>query len=247
MSFKRIYKRRTLIVAMDAEEIKLGDWHRMLFGESPPLYLLEVVLRVAIIYVLILVAMRSLGKRMTAEVGRTEIVARVSLAAAVGLTIQRPQRGILGSAVIALVIVLVGRWLALLAFKHPRFEKAFQGNYAALVKDGILNLPLMKRTRITRESLNAALRGENVRHLGQVKRFYLEANGKFSLISATNEVPGLSVIPEWDLELQQRQQQTDIEVCKSCGSKWDPSLDHCTGCRGVQKERALLLPKDPGE
>src|SRR4028118_1918930 len=97
---------------MKEDQIKWGDWQRILFGEAPPAYLLEVVVRVAIIYILVLLAMRLLGKRMTAKVSRSELVARVSIAAAVGLPIQRPNRGLLGAAAVVFVIVFVGRLLS---------------------------------------------------------------------------------------------------------------------------------------
>lgn len=226
---------------MKPEDIKWGDWNRILFGESPPAYLLEVVVRVAIIYILILIAMRSLGKRMTAEVSRAELVARVSIAAAVGLPIQRPERGLLGTAVVAVIIVFVGRWLAAIAFRSHRFEKAYQGYYATLVCDGVLDRQRMKKVRITQERLFAALRSESVRHLGQVKRFYIEANGEFSLVYAEDEQPGLSVIPEWDTEMRQRHQQTDVLLCKDCGQSWKENSGKCGHCGGKERETGVLV------
>jgi uncharacterized membrane protein YcaP (DUF421 family) len=227
---------------MKADEIKWADWHRILFGESPPAYLLEVVVRVAIVYLLILIAMRVMGKRMTAEISRAELVARVSLAAAVGLPIQRPNRGLLGATVIVIVIVAIGRLLASISFKNPRFEKTYLGYYATLVKDGVLDVQRMKKIKITKERLFAALRSEGIRHLGQVKRFYIEANGKFSFVKEKDEKPGLSVIPSWDTELRLRQQQTDKKMCSSCGYTWNDSLRRCTNCGKEKSESAVLLP-----
>jgi uncharacterized membrane protein YcaP (DUF421 family) len=227
---------------MNKADMKFGDWHRILFGESPPLYLLEVVVRVAVIYLLIQVAMRLFGKRMTAQVSRTERVARVSLAAAVGLTIQRPSRGILSSIVIITVIVLVGRWLAHLAFKSRKFEIAYQGYDATLVKDGVLNLGSMLKIRITKERLYAELRGKGIRHLGQVKRLYMEANGDFSIVENEKEIPGLAIIPGWDHEMCSRQQKTAELVCKNCGAKGSKSAGTCNHCNGTAFEPAILLP-----
>lgn len=226
---------------MDSKDIKLNDWHRILFGESPPAYLLEVVVRVGVVYVLILIAMRLLGKRMTAKVSRAELVARVSLAAAVGLPIQRPNRGLLGPAIIAIIIVAVSRLLSSIAFGSQGFEKAYQGKYAALVADGIIDIKQMRRIRITKERLFAALRSEGVRHLGQVKRFYIEANGEFSLVCAKDERPGLCVIPVWDSELRQRQRLTNDSVCSTCGTVMTSGNDKCVNCKSSAVEKAVLL------
>lgn len=225
---------------MKGDDLKFGDWHRILFGEAPPAYLLEVVVRVAIIYLLIQICMRLLGKRMTAEVSRTERVARVSLAAAVGLTIQRPSRGILSALVIVTVIVVVGRLLAKLAYNRRWFEKSYQGLDAVLVKDGVVDYKRMLNIRITKERLFAELRGEGIKHLGQVKRLYMEANGDFSIIKNEKETPGLSIIPEWDNDLLNRQQQTEMQVCKNCGVECNQSADRCNVCNNSKFEPAIL-------
>jgi uncharacterized membrane protein YcaP (DUF421 family) len=227
---------------MKEDQIKWGDWQRILFGEAPPAYLLEVVVRVAIIYILVLLAMRLLGKRMTAKVSRSELVARVSIAAAVGLPIQRPNRGLLGAAAVVFVIVFVGRLMSSIVYRSNRFEHSYQGYYAILVRDGVLDYQRMKKIRITPERLYAELRSDGVRHLGQVKRMYMEANGDFSIVRSKEEKPGLSVIPEWDTELRERQKQTDLAVCKRCGQEWKIDSDECDLCNEQEKEFAFLLP-----
>jgi uncharacterized membrane protein YcaP (DUF421 family) len=232
---------------MKEGEIKFGDWQRIFFGEAPPTYLLEVVVRVAIVYLLIQTSMRLLGKRMTAGISRTERVARVSLAAAVGLTIQRPTRGILSAIVIAIVIVVVGRWLAQLAYNRRWLEKAYQGRDATLIKNGVMDVARMLKIRITKERLFAELRSEGIRHLGQVKRFYIESSGDFSILKNEEDKPGLSVIPEWDIELRQRQQQTDLEVCENCGIEWTNDVDACKHCGSKTKDTAILLVDKTGK
>lgn len=197
-------------------------------------------MRVAIVYLIILIAMRFMGKRMVAEVGRADIVARVSLAAAIGLPIQRPGRGLLVALVIVAVIVGVGRLLAWMAFKNKTFEKTFQGNYAPLVADGVIDRQRLNKVRITKERLFAALRAENIRHLGEVERLYMEANGEFSLVEKKGSEPGLSVIPQWDGELRDRQQRTGILLCKECGSIWKEGAGGCFHCGGKEQEAAVI-------
>ena len=49
--------------------IQLTDWHRILAGGTPWEFLLEVVLRAAFTYLLLMVAMRLPGKRVAAYRG----------------------------------------------------------------------------------------------------------------------------------------------------------------------------------
>ncbi|MBE9463450.1 DUF421 domain-containing protein [Dyadobacter subterraneus] len=228
---------------MKKEDIHIGDWDRILFGEGPPAYLLEVVVRVALVYLLIFISIRFMGKRLIAEMARADLVARVSLAAAVGLAIQRPGRGILVSAVIVMVIIFVGRLLAVLVFKNRHFESAFQGKYSTLVNDGVIDIKLINKLLITKERLFAALREENIRHLGQVQRFYMEADGKFSLVSQENPAPGLSIIPEWDPGLRESQQKSDTQLCSTCGTLQTTNPIVCIHCGNNHWEPAIYLPK----
>ncbi|WP_187263510.1 DUF421 domain-containing protein [Pontibacter beigongshangensis] len=83
---------------------------RILLGkELPWLFLLEVVLRVFFIYLLIMLCMRLMGKRMAAQLSNLEMSALVSLAAAVGVPILAPERGLLPAVIIALVVVVIQR------------------------------------------------------------------------------------------------------------------------------------------
>ncbi|HEY0742788.1 MAG TPA: hypothetical protein VGD40_15065 [Chryseosolibacter sp.] len=66
---------------MKPEQIYLWDWERILLGEVPPAFLLEIVLRIIVVYLILTVAMRILGKRMAAQLTRNELAAMVSLAA----------------------------------------------------------------------------------------------------------------------------------------------------------------------
>jgi hypothetical protein len=61
--------------------IQLTDWHRILAGGTPWEFLLEVVLRAAFTYLLLLVAMRLLGKRVAAQLTLFELSMVVTMAA----------------------------------------------------------------------------------------------------------------------------------------------------------------------
>lgn len=229
---------------MNKEDIHFGDWQRILFGDGPPLYLLEVVVRVAIIYAVILISMRMLGKRMTAEVSRAEIVARVSLAAAVGLPIQRSSYGLLEGIIIAIIIVIVGRAFAIWAYRSTKFEQAFQGTYTLLIKDGVMNLKKLRTVRISKERLFASLRQDGIRQLGQVARFYMEPSGEFSLVCAAKEKPGLSIIPDCDKELRNRQPVSDQMVCNACGDDKNDMDQSCKNC-GTTKNATAYITHRP--
>jgi uncharacterized membrane protein YcaP (DUF421 family) len=201
---------------MNPDEIKLSDWQRILVGEAPFSFYLELVMRAFIIFVLLCVSMRLMGRRMAAQINRIEMIALFSLAAAIGVPLQAPDRGILPAFVIAFVVISIGRLVARTSFGNQRFEAIVEDNYAVLVKDGEIEMKKIKKT-LTIQRLFAQLRSEGIWQLGEVERLYFEANGSFSLVRAAKPRPGLSIIPLYDEELLSEKKFAPVKVCEKCG------------------------------
>lgn len=219
---------------MKQEDIKLWDWSRILVGEVPPAFLVEIVFRIAIVYIILMVSMRFIGKRMSAQSTRNELAALVSLAAAIGVPILAPDRGVLPAVVIAIVVVVICRVTAQWSARNQKFESISQGSLDILVEDAVMNVKAMTKTRISKERILAELRSEKVKHLGEVKRLYMEANGEFTMIKEQHPRPGLPVIPEFDGDFLKQLKLNGVLVCHSCGSR-NPSGDSSLTCGNCGK------------
>ncbi|SDE80364.1 Protein of unknown function [Dyadobacter soli] len=216
---------------MKKEDIYFGDWQRMFVGDVPGGFYWEVVLRIAVIYIVLMVSMRLMGKRMASQLSRNEMIALVSLAAAIGVPLQAPDRGILAAVVIAVVVVLVQQSLARLATRNQRFESATQGDLTILIADSRLDLKNMKVSGITKEKAFSQLRSNGIRHLGEVKRLYFEADGSFTLIRNADVPPGLGILPESDTEfVRQVCRPVSAHVCRRCGYALTQGLGPCEKC-----------------
>lgn len=217
---------------MKPEEIILSDWQRILFGEVPAAFFLEVVIRTVFIFLLLITSMRLLGRRMAAQLNRTEMVAMFSLAAAIGVPLQAPDRGLLPAVVIAVVVVLVGRLLARLTLKSQSFQASVEDDLAILANDGVLDLQTIKVTRLSVERVLAQLRSERVRHLGEVRRLYIESNGSFSLVKEAAPSYGLSVLPAFDQAFVDEQTKAAEKVCGVCGNRQEKNAakETCGNC-----------------
>ncbi|MEJ7560620.1 MAG: YetF domain-containing protein [Pedobacter sp.] len=199
-------------------EIKFSDIHRILIGDVPYHFYLEVIFRVAFIYLILMVSLRLMGKRMSTQLGRNEMAAVTSLAAAIGVPLMSPDRGLLPAVVIAAVIITFQILIAKKASTNKKFESFTQDKYNMLVKDGVLDTKAMMSTRVSRDRVFSQLRSESISNLGEVKRLYFEAGGSFSILAAENPKPGLSVLPEWDVDMSSDMHQSvDQEICGYCG------------------------------
>ena len=230
---------------MKPEEIKLTDWSRILFGPVPAEFYIELIIRGVLVYALLMVSMRLLGKRMATQISRLELAAMVSLASAIGVPMLSQTNGILPAFIIAFIIVAITRLISLISTKSEKFESSTHGDLDTLVRDGVMRLNIMKRVRITRERLFAQLRSENFDHLGKVKRVYMEANGSFTLIQNEERQPGLLVLPEWDEPfIHEKVTQTNIAICRNCGEKKPGSHNDgvvkCTNCGASDWTKAVV-------
>lgn len=224
---------------MKPEEIHINDWLRILIGEVPFAFFIELIIRALIVYLILLVSMRLMGKRMSSQLSRNELAALVSLAAAVGIPLMAPDRGLLPAVVIAAVLVMVQRLIAKKSFDDEKFEAYTQGNISTIVIDGVIDMKELNKLSLSHERLLAQLRCKNVMHLGTVSRFYMESGGTFTLINNPDPKPGLPIMPPWDTELTNRyfKQEKDVKICMQCGypkRKTSGDQAQCPNC-GLKK------------
>ena len=224
------------------EKIIPFDINRMLFGDAPPEFLIEVFFRGLALYLFMLFIMRYLGKRMAGELTVTEMVLMVTLGGSVAVAIQVPEGGVLMGFVVLTCALLFERGLSWITIKSPRFENLSQGEMSVLVKDGVLQVNKMKDNRITRQQVFATLRGEKVHQLGMVERLYLEAGGTFSVYQkAGDPPPGLAVLPADDTDMiASLKKAPGVTVCSNCGYPSPEAATPCIECAETSREEAVL-------
>lgn len=214
-------------------DISLRDWHRIIIGEVQSGILYEVILRTVVVYIILMVSMRLMGKRMASQISRLELTAMISLAAAIGVPVLSPEQGLIPAVIIAAVVVFVQRLISSKNLKSKKFERITIGDVSIMVKDGVFQKDLMNKALISNERLQAQMRHEKVVHSGEIFRLYLEADGSFSTIKAENPVPGLGLIPAFDQDFFDLMlEKTDIRICANCGLKAneDQKRFKCTSC-----------------
>jgi uncharacterized membrane protein YcaP (DUF421 family) len=226
---------------MKKEEIHLADIKRILFGLAPPEFLLEVFVRSIIIFIVLLLVIRLLGKRMSGQLTIMEMAVMLTLGAIVAVPMQMPDRGILQGVVLLVCIAFFQRGISWLGVVSGKIEDITQGKASMLVKNGVLQLHEMKKVRVSHQQLFSELRQKNIFNLGVVDRVYMEACGMFSIFQSEDQKPGLAILPPDDQEILQIKEtafskenskvglmaccncgnikpKTDQKACENCGS-----------------------------
>lgn len=230
---------------MKKEEIFLRDIGRILFGQAPPLFLLEVLLRIVIIYLVAIAVLRMLGKRMSGQLTIAELGIMVLLGAIIAPPAQEPGRGIFLGITILTCVIILHSTMTWLEFKYLKVERLVHGHMSLLVKDGVLQLAEMKKSNVPHQQLYTELRAKKIYNLGQVKRVYLEACGIFSVYTETERKnPGLPLFPKADKAILETAERAPdgLMACKNCGTvvKDIDKNKHCDACHFGDWTPAIL-------
>lgn len=203
---------------MERDAIELGDWQRILFGKAPLTFMAEVFLRTLCIYIVLIIALRLLGKRMNGQLTISELGIMITLGAIVAVPMQAPDRGLLPGILLLGCVLVMQRGLSWLTQKSRVIRRVTRGSTSLLVKDGCLNLQAMREARVSQAQLFGTLRSKAIRHLGQVRRVYLEACGRFSVFKSAESRAGLSILPPKDKAIRNAQPRAEHDrACARCG------------------------------
>ena len=231
---------------MDKDDIKLTDWSRIFLGEVPPEFILEVIIRMCFIYIILVLSLRLLGRRMEAMISRGEMVTLVTLGASVGVAIHTPERGLLPSVTVILIIISLQALQAYITSRNSKAERILLDEISTLVEDGRLMLKEMKKSRITRERLFGALRLKGIINLGTIQRVYFESKGVFSIVTYSDEQErhGLCILPEKDHDFRSEiKYDQNFIACRSCGNIVSMENNNipkkCSNCEGNEWETAV--------
>jgi uncharacterized membrane protein YcaP (DUF421 family) len=223
-----------------AEPITPFDWHRMLWtANAPPSYLLEVVFRCAATYILLLAALRVTGRRGVRQLSIFELSIILGLGTAAGDTMLYHDTPFLPVILVFAVVCTLYWFFNRLTEWFPRFSDWLEGTPVLLVENGRINTKNLSNLNLTQKELFGELRQQQVEHLGQVRRAYMEATGNLSayFYAPDEAAPGLPIWPELLAASQRRMQAAGTHACCKCGhvqelAKGDAAT--CPVCTGVE-------------
>ena len=228
---------------MKKEEIHLWDIKRILLGQAPTEFLLEVFIRSVIIYLVAILIVRWMGKRMNGTHTIIELSVMVMMGAIVSLPMQAPDRGIIQGVLVLFVTLFLLRGASWLGLKYTRFEKMLHGDVIMLIKDGVLQKAEQAKTKITNQQVFEVLRSKGIYNLARVKRLYVEGYGIFSVYEEEEAKPGLSIYPQIDETIFKDYKDTSLDekVCSNCGRvQKAAATEDCNNCRKNNWIKAII-------
>ena len=157
------------------------DWHRMFVGDEPVLYYLEIVFRVAVIYLYSVLLVRMMGKRGSDTLSPLENVVIIALGSAVGDSMFYPEVPITYAAMIVTLIVGLSRAMAWLQVRNGRFNDFMDGRPLVMLYEGRIDEAALRKARLREDEFLGELRLKGVEDTGEVRIAYMERSGEVSV------------------------------------------------------------------
>jgi uncharacterized membrane protein YcaP (DUF421 family) len=155
-----------------------GMWHDIFALGAP---LLEKILRPAIVYCVLVILLRTFGKRELAQLNPFDLVVLLSLSNTVQNAIIGNDNSLSGGVVGALTLLGINYLVVRFLFRHRRLDQLFEGKPTTLVDHGDVVKGALAKELLTHTELLTVIHRQGFDGLEEIERCVLEPGGTFSI------------------------------------------------------------------
>ncbi|MHB1091842.1 DUF421 domain-containing protein [Thiobacillus sp.] len=154
------------------------DWHSIFIPTIP---ILEIVFRGTVIYLFLFLMLRVL-RREAGGMGISDLLVVVLIADASQNAMASEYKSITEGLVLVATIAFWAYFLDWLGYRFTVVEHLLRPSPLLLIKNGRLLRQNMKRELIREEELMSQLRENGLTELAEVKKCYMEGDGRISIV-----------------------------------------------------------------
>ncbi len=142
----------------------------------------EIALASLMVFVFLVVALRLSGKRTTSKMNSFDWVVTVAMGSMVGMIILNVDITLADGAIGLGALVLIQHFSAWLASRSAAFQNTIEASPSLLFYDGHFYTDVMRRERVSKKEIRAAIRSQGITHLRDVAAVILENNADLSIL-----------------------------------------------------------------
>ncbi|GIK43006.1 MAG: DUF421 domain-containing protein [Chloroflexota bacterium] len=154
------------------------DWNSIFV---PTTSLVEIFIRGTLVYLLLFFVLRFL-RRETGAIGIADLLVIVIIADAAQNAMAGEYKSVTEGAVLVATIAFWDYTLDGLGYRFPWIRRLLRAAPLPLIKNGRMLRRNMRQEMITEEELLSQLRQQGIERVSDVKKAYLEDDGRFSII-----------------------------------------------------------------
>lgn len=139
-------------------------------------------IRAIILYVVVLITMRLMGKREIGQLQPFELAISIMIADLASVPMSELGIPITNGIIPILALLVMYMLISILNMKSVNFRKVMSGKPSLLIYRGKIDEKALKKESITINELQERLRVDNIFNLGDVEYAILETNGELTVI-----------------------------------------------------------------
>ena len=140
------------------------------------------VIRTNLLYIVIILAIRIMGKRQIGELQTSELVVTLLISDIAAIPMQNTEQCLLSGIVPILILIVCEIIISFLMLKRAGFRRIICGKPIVIISDGKINQSEMHRLRMSTEDLSEELRQQGIFNIEDVGFAIVETNGKLSVL-----------------------------------------------------------------
>lgn len=144
--------------------------------------MISTVLRTIILYIIVTIAIRVMGKRQIGDMQPNELVITLLISEIAAIPLQDSQQPISVGAAAIFVLIFLEIIISILSMKSFFVRKILNGKSVVIIKNGVIDQQAMRDVRMTVVDLIELLRDKDVFNVGDVAFAVLEVNGNLSVL-----------------------------------------------------------------
>ena len=206
-------------------------------------------IRALLLYIIIIFAVRMMGKRQISEMQTSELVITLLMSNIASIPMQDTEQSMLSGIVPIMVLLVCEITISYLMLKKSGIRRLICGKPVIIINDGTIDQQAMKELRISTEDLFEQLRQKDIFDISQVAYAILETNGKMSVFkkSLYESVTAKDIDIEKEESILQVAVISDGEIAKSSlkicglGTNW---LDETLKNENISLKDVFLMTAD---
>ncbi|WP_434303517.1 DUF421 domain-containing protein [Clostridium botulinum] len=167
-----------------------------------------VLIRTIILYLLVILSMRLMGKKQIGELEPFELAITIMISELASLPMQDSRIPLLHGIVPILTLLILQNLFSLIQLKSEKIRSLINGEPSILIEKGEIDFQELKNQRFNINDLMEELRLQGYYDLENIEYAILETSGQLSIIPKTEESP----VTKKDLSLQATQERLPVTL-----------------------------------
>ncbi len=151
--------------------------------------MLIVAIRTFILYCVVLLAVRVMGKSELSRMSPFQMVISFMIAELAAMPIDSSSASLINGVMAIFTLMFLQVFISWLAIKSEKFKNFVSGKPSILIENGKLNIEELQRQRITNTDLMEQLRIAGSPSISSVRHAILESNGQLTVIPRAADRP----------------------------------------------------------